>query len=76
MAFTQQQLDQIRDQVVAATGKPKSITVDGETFTAHALSELLQAYKLAQAATLRQNSGVIFRQFVPPSAGGRRQDDC
>ena len=72
MSFTSNQLNQIRQQIVTATGQPKSITVDGETFTQHALAELLQAYKLAQsssaAAASRATGGIVFRKLVPSGA--------
>lgn len=72
MSFTSDQLNQIRQQIVTSAGQPKSITVDGETFTQHGLSELLQAYKLAQsseaAAASRKTGGIVFRKLVPPGA--------
>ena len=58
MTFTEEQLTSIREQIVKSAGRPKSITVDGETFTQHGLTELLAAYKLAQASTVKANSGI------------------
>ena len=68
MSFTSQQLDQIRQQIVKSAGRPKSITVDGETFVQHDLTALLEAYRLAQSATVKKNSGIVFRKIVSPGA--------
>lgn len=65
--FTEAQLIQIRDQIVANAGQPKSITVDGETYTQHALSELLAAYRLA---TAESRGALVFKKFVAGSSVG------
>jgi hypothetical protein len=66
--FTSAQLEQIRDQLIKSAGQPKSITVDGETFTQHGLTELLAAYRTVEALTPKKNSGLRFAKIVPPGA--------
>jgi len=68
MQFSKAQLDSIRDQIVKAAGQPQSVTVDGETYVGRSLSDLIAAYKLARAGSVKKNSGLIFRQFIPPSS--------
>jgi len=66
--FSANQLAQIRDQLLKTAGQPKSVTVDGETYTSQSLSELLAAYRLALASVPKANGGLTFRKFVPPGA--------
>jgi hypothetical protein len=69
MALTQSQITQIQNQLITAAGQPKSVTVDGETFTQHSLTELLRVYEVAVAANqTKTNGGLVFRKFVPPGA--------
>lgn len=72
--FTESELAQIRAQIIASAGRPKSITVDGETFTAHGLNELLEAYRVMTSASSRPNSGIKFSKIVPPGASGTRSE--
>ena len=69
MALTTAQIEQIRNQLIAAAGSPKTISVDGETFTQHSLTELLRVYEVAVASNqTKTNGGLVFRKFVPPGA--------
>ncbi len=66
--FTPAQLEQIREQLIRSAGQPKSITVDGETFIQHGLTELIAAYQAVQKMTPKKNGGLRFTKLVPPGA--------
>ena len=67
--MTDAQIAALEKALADAAGTPRTISVDGELVTQHALSELLAAAKYANSLKqMKTNGGLVMRKFVPPGA--------
>jgi methionine aminopeptidase len=62
----------LTDDIETAAAKPKAVTIDGNTVTAHSLPELVEADKHLKAddsVNTQTSRGIRWNKFKPPGGG-------
>lgn len=64
MSLSQAEVDQIREQMLKSAGRPRTMTINGETYTGHSLAEMIAAYRLAVKSVPKKHGGLKLSKFV------------